>query len=569
MRLCYDIEANGLIDIELTNKGELKTIADTVHCICVQDIDTGEAWSFGPDNLLDACALLSRATVLVGHNIIGYDNRIMDKLLQWRPTEGCRIIDTLIACRLMHPDRTNLPAGLGGHSLRDWGFYLGNNKQDYDGGWEMFSREMMEYCAQDVDTNVTIFKHIEKWVEDNRPLVDFEQEVAQICCMMASNGWGFNLDAAQEYEQSLTLRRAEIEDELRAVFPTIVNQRWSEKTGKRLKDEVIVFNPGSSKQIAERFADKYGWTPDTTDAGNPVVDEETLTTLTYPEATLILEYRDINKKIGMVTDWIRRCVDGTTIHGRTNSQGTATGRASHSQPNLAQVPSDHHCRQLFGPVKDDWVLVGCDLSGIELRCLAHYMFPFDKGAYAEEILNGDIHTANQNAAGLPTRNDAKTFIYALIYGAGDAKIGSIVGGSAKDGKRLKKSFFEAIPALKKLMEAAAFRANKNGSLRLLDGRRVPIRSEHKALNTLLQGCGAVLSKQWLVLAARRLAEQFPGQYMIHGWIHDEVQVSAAPEVAEQVGALLVQAALDAGNDLKFNMPMDAEYGVGKDWSCTH
>ena len=299
--------------------------------------------------------------------------------------------------------------------------------------------------------------------------------------------------------------------------------------------------------------------------------EETLRKLTYPEAALGLEYRDINKKRGMLADWIARCEasGGITTHGRTNSQGTATGRASHSQPNLAQVPSDKGCRTLFGPSKPGWTLVGCDLSGIELRCLAHYMAPYDGGDYAREILEGDIHTKNQLAAGLPTRNDAKTFIYALIYGAGDAKIGSIVDGNAKRGKQLKESFFTAVPALKTLIEKAQWKANKTGKLRLIDGRSVQIREPHKALNTLLQGCGAVISKVWLKIAKERLEAQFPGQYQIHGWVHDEVQVSCPDALADEVGALLVQAANDAGTELKFNMPTDAEYGKGGDWSCTH
>ena len=569
MRLCYDIEANGLVDVEMDNKGNRKHLADTIHCICVQDIDTGDKWSFGPNDLADAVDLLNRATVLVGHNIIGYDNRLMKKLLDWSVPAGCRVIDTLIAGRLIHPDRQNLPAGLGGHSLREWAFFTGDYKQQYDAGWEVFSQEMLEYCAQDVAANVTIYAAQSAWIEENWKLVDFEQQVAEICNEMATTGWGFDLEQAQQYEHDLTLRRAEIEDALRLAFPTIINQRWSEKTGKRLKDEVIVFNPGSSKQWAERLTEKYNWKPKTTDAGNPVVDEETLKKLSYPEAQLGLEYRDINKKIGMLSDWIARVLDDGTIHGRTNSQGTATGRASHSQPNLAQVPSDPACRRLFGPRESDWVLVGCDLSGIELRCLAHYMFPYDNGEYAREILEGDIHTKNQNAAGLPTRNDAKTFIYALIYGAGDGKIGSIVGGNARQGKGLKEAFFTAVPALKTLIEKAQWKAAKAGRLRLLDGRSVPIRSDHKALNTLLQGAGAVISKVWLVLAKERLEATYPGQYRIHGWIHDELQVSCPPALADEVGALLVKAANDAGSELGFNMPVDAEYGVGKDWSCTH
>jgi DNA polymerase I len=562
-RLVYDIEANGLVNLELDKKGSIRQIADTIHCICVEDADTGDRWSYKPDQIEHAIELLKTADVIIGHNIIDYDNRVLEKLYGWTPT--CKLIDTLIVGRLMHPDRTNMPNGLESHSLSSWAQYVGDYKMDYDGGWQVFTEDMLKYCVQDVAANVSILNAQQAWVNDNWKLINFEQRVAQICATMAMTGFGFNLSAAEQLEYELTARRAELEDELRKAFPQIRARRFSDKTGKELKATVEDFNPGSSKQWAERLSAKYDWKPEITSSGNAVVDEETLSSLTYPEAKLGLEYRDINKKIGMIIDWIKRTIDGR-ICGRTNSQGTATGRASHSQPNLAQVPSDARCRALFGPTRPGWVQIGCDLSGIELRCLAHYMAPYDDGAYANEIMTGDIHTKNQKAAGLPTRANAKTFIYALIYGAGDAKIGSIVGGKAKQGKTLKTSFFTAIPALKQLIEAAQFKAKKTGRLKLLDGREVLIRSDYKALNTLLQGAGAVISKAWIILAKEYLTD-IPHDLM--AWVHDELQVSCPPDRAEEVGNLLIKAANDAGTRLGFNMPVDAEYSIGKDWSECH
>ncbi len=562
-RFCYDIEANGLVNNELDKKGNMKTTVDTIHCIVVIDVDTNEVFKFTPGQHMAAVELLKQADVIIGHNIIDYDNRVLEKLCGWTPT--CKLIDTLIVGRLMHPDRTNLPKGLKGHSLANWAQFVGDYKIDYDGGWEIFSQDMLTYCVQDVAANISIFRAQERWLVENWKLVNFEQQVAVLCAKMGNTGFGFNVEAAEKLEYEMTARRAELEDKLREVFPTKVHRRFSDKTGKELKSKVEEFNPGSSKQWAERLTEKYGWKPEVTDSGNAIVDEETLKSLSYPEAKLGLVYRDINKKIGMVTDWIKRTVDGR-VRGRTNAQGTATGRASHSQPNLAQVPSDSRCRALFGPAPDGWVQVGCDLSGIELRCLAHYMAPYDNGAYANEILNGDIHTTNQHAAGLPTRANAKTFIYALIYGAGDAKIGSITGGKAKQGKALKAAFFKAIPALQKLIEAAQFKAKRTGKLKLLDGREVLIRSDHKALNTLLQGAGAVISKAWLVIATEYLKD-IPHEMM--AWVHDELQVACPPEYADEVGKLLVQSALDAGERLRFAMPVDAEYQIGKDWSECH
>ena len=152
MRLCYDIEANGLVNYELDKKGNMKKVADTIHCIVVQDVDTGKIWQFKPGQHKDAADLLRQATVLIGHNIIDYDNRIMEKLAGFRPS--CKIIDTLIVGRLMHPDRTNLPEGLTGHSLKEWASFVGNYKMQYDLGWEQYSEQMLEYCTQDVARSV-------------------------------------------------------------------------------------------------------------------------------------------------------------------------------------------------------------------------------------------------------------------------------------------------------------------------------------------------------------------------------------------------------------------------------
>ena len=565
---CFDIEANGLVNLELDSKGRANTIADTIHCVVVTDVNTGQVWSFRPHQIQDACKRLCQADVIIGHNIIAYDIPALQKLAHWSPTANQKLIDTLIVGRLMHPDRTQLPEGLKGHSLKDWAAYSGNYKIQYEAGWEVFSEEMMTYCIQDVDANISIYKKQLPWIEANWKLINFEQQVAMICQAMTRAGFGFNIKAAEKLEYELSSRHAELSDELRRVFPDIVEERWSEKTGKRLKDIVTVFNPASPQQWASRLETKYGYVAKTSDKGFPIMDEEVMGSLPYPEAKLGLEFRDLDKKIQMVRDWIIRVQQDGCIHGRTNSQGTATGRASHSQPNLAQVPSESTIRQLFQPNRNGWVQVGCDLSGIELRCLAHYMAAYDNGAYANEILSGDIHTHNQNAAGLPTRANAKTFIYAFLYGAGDGKLGSIVGGKARDGARLKSQFFEKIPAIKKLVGAVQFKAQLNKRLRLIDGREVLVRSPHKALNTLLQGAGAIVSKAWLVIARQKL-DAAGLDYSIMAWVHDELQVSCPADIAEQVGEILVASAREAGDRLGFRCPVDAEFNVGTNWAETH
>jgi DNA polymerase I-like protein with 3'-5' exonuclease and polymerase domains len=211
------------------------------------------------------------------------------------------------------------------------------------------------------------------------------------------------------------------------------------------------------------------------------------------------------------------------------------------------------------------VLVGADASGLELRCLAHYLHNWDDGAYTKEILTGDIHTANRIAMGLETRDQAKTAIYCLIYGGGDARLGSISNGGAKEGKRLKASFVKKVPAYRRLTEAVSNALEMKGMLRGIDGRPLPCRSPHSALNLLLQSAGAVIMKQALV----EFVKMAKLPYEVHGTIHDEIQFSCAPEHADELGRTFCNALSKAGKTLKFNCPIDGEFSVGKNWKDTH
>ena len=272
----------------------------------------------------------------------------------------------------------------------------------------------------------------------------------------------------------------------------------------------------------------------------------------------------------MVLDWNTRANltrDGH-IHGSVNAQGAATGRCTHSQPNMAQVSKDKEARKLWIP-DTNCVLVGADLKGLELRMLAHFMAKYDGGKYGEKILTDDIHTYNQKAAGLPDRDAAKTFIYAYCYGAGDKKLGTIVGGTSAAGKTIRTKFQKEIPALEKVHQDVKFSVAKTKGVKLLDGRIVPVRSEHAALNTLLQGSGAVLSKLWMCIANRNLKKIYGTTVKQVAYIHDELQFTCPPEIADAVGKVITDAATDAGVRLGLKIRVDAGYSVGKNWSETH
>jgi len=327
------------------------------------------------------------------------------------------------------------------------------------------------------------------------------------------------------------------------------------------------FNLASRQQVGEYLQD-FGWKPtEFTVHGRPIVNEKTLAEVQgIPEADLINSYLMYQKRVSQITSWGEATEEDGRVHGFVIPNGAITGRMTHRQPNMAQVPSSNSpfgsdCRALWVVPKGK-KLVGIDASGLELRMLAHYM---DDEEYTNEIINGDIHTANQKLAGLESRNQAKTFIYALLYGAGDAKLGSVAGGSRSVGKRLRKSFFDNLPAFKALKNSVAREATR-GFVKGLDGRKVFVRSEHAALNSLLQSAGSLVMKKAVILFNDKL-KGVAADFVMN--VHDEWQVEADTEQAALVGQLGIESIIEAGVAFNLNCPLDGEYNVGNNWSETH
>jgi len=499
---------------------------------------------------------------IIGHNLLAFDLPVLERVWGWK--WNGTVQDTLVLGRLLNP------AIEGGHSLKAWALRAGKElKEEFDAANfdKGLTDSMVHYCLQDCRANWDVYEYIvsemdrQGFSEQSRIL---EHAVAKHTAQQVRNGFAFDFNTACGLYRDHEQRMREIEEELQAVFPPIVEERWSEKTGKRLKDRVTPFNVASRQQVAERLSAKGAVWNDTTPSGKPKVDETTLKQNEHvPEAALVLEYLTLQKRYGMLKSWLDAVQDDGRIHGRVNPCGAVTGRMTHSSPNMAQIPSDSLYRQCF-VVPEGYKLVGIDASGLELRMLAHYM---NDAEYTDLILNGDIHTYNQQAAGLDTRPQAKTFIYAFLYGAGDAKIGSIVGGSSRKGAQLKERFLDSLPALSKLINKVA-RQGISGSLPGLDGRRVLIRSEHAALNTLLQSAGAIIMKQALVIATQKLAT-YGYPYKLVAQVHDEFQVEVPEEYAQQVGAVFRNAIREAGRQLNLRCPLDGEFKVGNNWAETH
>ena len=256
------------------------------------------------------------------------------------------------------------------------------------------------------------------------------------------------------------------------------------------------------------------------------------------------------------------------IHGNVITNGAITSRMTHYNPNMTQIPSIHkpygkECRECW-TVDNGNVLLGIDASGLEVRMLAHYMK--DK-EYINEIINGDIHTSNQKLAGLESRDKAKTFIYALMYGAGDAKLGSVVGGNKKDGKRSRQYFFDNQPSFKSLRDRIQ-RAATKGHIKGLDERRIFIRNQHASLNSLLQGAGAIVMKKALTLFDETL-QDLNMDYRFVANIHDEWQLEVPKNQADLIGKIGVDSIINAGKHFNMACPLDGEYKIGANWSETH
>jgi len=498
----------------------------------------------------------------VFHNGIGFDVPVVERL--WDFTfDRSLVLDTLVLSRLAEPSRS------GGHSLRNWGNTLGFPKGDHE-DWSQLTPEMIDYCIRDAELTEAVYNRLMVELDGfSKESQDLEHQVQWIIQEQERNGWLLDQRLCHILCAKFKERMNEIESDLQALFPPIVEERYSEKTGKRLKDKITVFNVGSRQQVAERLSAKGAVWTELTPTGKPMVDEKTLKENNHvPEAAQVLEYLLLQKRYAQVNSWLEHVQDDGRVHGRVTTNGAVTGRMTHQSPNMAQVPSVNS--EYGKECRDCWIvpegrkLVGVDASGLELRMLAHYMGDEE---FTNVLLRDDIHTRNQTAAGLATRPQAKTFIYAFLYGAGDAKIGSIVGGSARDGNELRTRFLRNTPALETLRERVG-QASRKGYLRGLDGRKLWVRSEHSALNTLLQAAGAIIMKRALVLLDD-YATQHGIDYKFVGNVHDEIQSEVVTEQAEKFGWLAVECIKAAGISFELRCPLDGEYKVGSTWAETH
>lgn len=630
--IVFDIETDGLLDT--TKRFWCGWLYDSYT-----DLYTGYT---DLDEFFDALNKYGTSGYnIVGHNICKFDIPALKKLKGERFEFDVRdvCIDTLVLARLIYSNIKDTDVGLmrsgrlpkalyGSHSLKAYGYRMGELKGTYgehEGAWDKFTHEMYEYNKQDVVVTLKLFQ---KLMAKGYPLkaIQLEHDIAWVMAKQERNGFVFDKDQATKLYSELAGKR-------QVLYENLVSKggSWTVYKGDKIykrdnakrgikagvpypQYEEVTFNPNSRQHIAKVLMDR-GWEPtEMTPTGAPKVDEETLKTAKGIDLTEdILEYLLINKRIAQLAEgdnaWLKLMKDDpdgyTRIHGSVNPNGAVTGRATHAYPNVAQVPAGRspygkECRSLFR-VPTGWYEAGIDASGLELRCFAHFLYPYDHGEYVNEILNGDIHTHNQKMAGLPTRDQAKTMIYCMMYGGGDGKLGEVINGTAKDGKALKERFFNAVPAYKELcsdIERTLITASEwvggvnkvtwrkrvhpdNSNLSIthsilgLDRRVVYVRSPHSALNTLLQSAGALICKKWVCLVEENMRKAgykhgWDGDFAMMAWVHDETQIACRTrEIAEDCVRIAQESMRQAQEFFKFNCQLDTEGKIGTNWFDCH
>lgn len=523
----------------------------------------------------------------VGHNIIDFDAPVLNKLWGTKLTTD-KLFDTLILSQILQPQRE------GGNSLKAWGVRLGFDKISFD-NFDKYTEEMVTYCKRDVLLTEKLYK---KLIADKNKLkcsdksITLEHKIRDIIRRQTQHG--FYLDEQKAHTLYIETKskadkiKTDIHKELqpkavvdKEIKPKIRKDGTISKVGLRglpIEGDCTLykyqeFNLDSPKQIVERMND-FGWKPvDFTPKGTPRVTENNLATLpdNAPEvAKKVAEWKMLETRWKTVDSWLDNLGDDGRVHGKVQTLGTVTGRMSHSDPNMANIIS---VRKPYGyESRSCWTvddnrqkcLIGMDAQGLELRMLAHYMG--DK-VYSNIVVDGDPHSENQRKAQLPTRDMAKTFIYAFLYGAGVAKIGKIVNGSSIDGVALKKRFLKNLPSLKVLIDKVQSAAAR-GHIRGLDGRRIFVRHQHAALNTLLQGAGAIVCKQWSIFMDEAIQREKLNAHLVNT-IHDELQYEVDKSHADRIIELADSTMQDVGTFFNMRVRLNAEARQGDNWAETH
>ena len=588
MKLILDIETNGFLDV-----------LDKIHCMVFRDVDTQKVYSYNPDQINEGLNLLKKATLIIGHSVMGFDLPAIEKVTGYK-YEGA-ILDTLLCSRLIWSNMVEVdyikkdlpPKLIGKHSIESWGYRLGLRKGDFaqTATFDVWTQDMQDYCERDVEVTYLLYKQIEK-KNYSEKAIKLEHDFAHWIIKQEQGGVDFDETTAQSLFLSLTKQRLEIEQKLSAVFGSWrksigfkTYKRDNKKRGivagvpvEQFRTEI--FNPNSRDHIADRLK-TLGWKPKSfTATGKPEVNEKVLKSLHYDEAKLISEHLLIQKRLGQLSEgeqaYLKLITKEKKIHGKVITNGAVTGRCTHFNPNLAQVVAKGskygtEMRSLF-VAPTNMVMCGIDFSGLELRVLASYLCNYDNGDFAKTLLEADIHSKNQQILGLETRAKAKTFIYAYIYSAGNERISEILEVSLTEAKRIRQTFEKALPALINLKNAVAVKYRNQKWIYGLDKRKLMCRAEYSSLNTLIQSAGALLVKAGTVIVNNDLQQAgfvWGKDYRMVLHVHDEMQFVVHKDKIEEFKNIASKLFNKTKDYFGFKCDLAGEIKVGSNWSETH
>lgn len=615
-----DIETDGLLPH-----------VSCIWCIVAKDYDTGEMFIFTSDpddehpDIGDFATFADEVHHWIGHNFLGYDMRVLKKILNVK-IKGNRVTDTLVVSRLQAATRQ------GGHSLDSWGTTLNYPKLPFKDFTE-YTPEMLEYCINDVELNYKVACYLKseggKYGSAKAEAIEHASQF--LVDEMCERGFALDVRKAHQLFAMFGNRAATLKNEITPQMPAIpkpddvrkpkykkdgsmsvvglkfFGDRWTDVSGPFTKIDWHEFDINSTKQKVERLIPWWNPTVRTKgyrkcadqlrdgeitqeqyDEREPYLwklCEENFDTIAddAPEGLRKLgEYAMYTARHKEVEGWLDALGDDGRVHGRVFSIGAITHRMSHSAPNMANIPGSDspfgtECRSCFTVSDTDTRrLLGVDASGIQLRVLAHYMNDPD---YTKEVVDGDIHTKNLEAMGIPkgewdeehqqwtSRSTAKTFIYAWLLGAGDEKVGLICGGDSSFGRRVKAQFLDSLPSLARLKEEAT-RTARTGRLVGIDGRSIEIKSAHYALSCYLQGAESCIMKKAMIDWHLEVKKKNLDAQMV-AVVHDEFQIDVHKDQADEVGEIVVNSIIKAGEYFNLNCPMDGEYRIGTNWAETH
>jgi len=429
--------------------------------------------------------------------------------------------------------------------------------------------------------------------------IKLEMDMAMLMAQQEASGFRFDMDAAVRVRATLQDEFDSITEAIAKIYLYVPGKVFTPKRADKKRGYVAGapmtrlsdFNPTSRQNIAWALQTFRGARfTKITETGKPKVDEATLSEVKdialsagnqqlHDECEMFIRLLTLQKWLGQLSEgtnsWFNSIEGDGCIH-HSCLLATQTGRNIHRGPNLGQVVSAPWARELFVP-HPGHVMVGCDLEGLELRLLGHYLAAFDEGAFSEVVCNGDIHQQNADRVGC-TRQQVKTLTYAFIYGAGDVKLGHSLQPELSDaqkkslGGELRRKFLDAIPGLEPLVDAVKLKVRSTGRLRGLDGRPIFCRAEHSSPNFLLQSAGAIISKRWVVIGQQMLDDAgltYNVDYTRCAYVHDEVQMSVVPAEVDRMKRLLEAAAPEAGKYYNLRVPIGACADHGDNWAATH